>query len=427
MYSISVIDRNNLGFAYVAGMQTDLGLQTGDRYTIIVMTFFVTYILCELPSNLILPKAGPANWLSFIGVSFGVVLIGMGFVRQWWALMMCRLLLGALEAGFLPGCTYLITCWYTRFDVGKRLACFWLLQVVCSGLAAIFAYVLSLLGGRHGLNGWSWIFIIEGTITCAVCILGWFILIDFPAKATDFLNAREMKTVVDMINEDRGDAEPDEITGRRLLHHMKDWKIYVWGFSFLSVTVPGYAYNYFLPIILRNGMGYSTTESQLLSAPPYIAAAIMCYVSGWLGDKYHLRGPIVIIHQICTLIGVILTVYGGSNAVRYFGAFLGITALNFCIPGLLTFQANNITSHSKRALVSVTCTVGGALGGIIASVSFKSSETPRYPTGVWVSVAVTLVSIFNIALMNLYFARQNKKVRQGKLQLEGIDGWLYTL
>lgn len=52
------------------------------------------------------------------------------------------------------GCTYLITCWYTRFEVGKRLATFWLVSVVLNAFAAIFAYALTLLDGSYGLNGW---------------------------------------------------------------------------------------------------------------------------------------------------------------------------------------------------------------------------------------------------------------------------------
>jgi MFS family permease len=118
----------------------------------------------------VLPKIGPANWLAFLGVSFGAILIGTAFVESWGTLALCRVLLGITEAGFLPGlsqnrkctprlsqvlgCTYLITCWYTRFEVGKRLSGFWILAVLASGFSAILAYVLTLLSGKGGLNGW---------------------------------------------------------------------------------------------------------------------------------------------------------------------------------------------------------------------------------------------------------------------------------
>ncbi|ETN39115.1 uncharacterized protein HMPREF1541_05337 [Cyphellophora europaea CBS 101466] len=427
MYSISLVDRTNLGLALVAGMEEDLGLHIGNRYTIIVMVFFVAYIIFEIPSNLILPKAGAANWLSFLGVSFGAILIGMGFTKSWGTMALCRALLGILEAGFLPGCTYLITCWYQRFEVGKRLAAFWILSVLTGGFSAIFAYVLTLLSGKAGLNGWSWIFIIEGAITCAVCIGGWFIIIDFPSKIKTFLTPEEKQFVIDRINNDRGDAVEDKITPAKILYHLKDWRLYFWGINLMACTLPGYAYSYFLPVILRAGMGYSTTQSQLLSAPPYVLAAVITYISGTLGDKYHIRGPIIAVHQLLTSIGMIITAYGGSNGFRYFGAFLGIGFLQYCVPGVLTYQANNITSHSKRAVASATCIIGGGVGGIAAGVAFKSSESPAYTTGIWTTFAISMLSISLIIIMDIWFWKCNKAVDRGERQNEGRAGWHYTL
>jgi MFS family permease len=103
-------------------MGTDLDLQIGDRYTIVLVLFFPTYFLLELPSNIVLRKVGSANWLAFIAVSWGAVMIGQGFVESWISLAICRVLLGAFEAGFFPGCVYLITCWYRRYETQKRYA-----------------------------------------------------------------------------------------------------------------------------------------------------------------------------------------------------------------------------------------------------------------------------------------------------------------
>jgi len=101
-------------------MDQDLALYIGERYTIALVMFFPTYFLLELPSNIVLRKVGSANWLSFIALSWGAVMIGQGFVKSWISLTICRVLLGAFEAGFFPGCVYLITCWYKRYEVQKR-------------------------------------------------------------------------------------------------------------------------------------------------------------------------------------------------------------------------------------------------------------------------------------------------------------------
>ncbi|KAJ0304632.1 hypothetical protein Brms1b_011173 [Colletotrichum noveboracense] len=167
------------------------------------------------------------------------------------------------------------------------------------------------------------IFIIEGAITVIVCAIGWFIIIDFPTQAGKFLKPAEQEFIIARINQDRGDAEEDKIDGAKILYHLKDWRLYFWAFNLMASTLPGYAYSYFLPIILRNGMGFSSTQAQLLSAPPYVLAAIMAYISGWLGDRYKMRGPIIAVHQALTAVGMLITVYGKANGARYFGAFLG--------------------------------------------------------------------------------------------------------
>ena len=118
-------------------MGADLALNVGDRYTIALVMFFPTYFLFELPSNIVLRKIGSANWLAFIALSWGAVMVGQGFVRSWQTLTVCRALLGFFEAGFFPGCkycrrqgdwgsalmrigVYLITCWYKRREMQKR-------------------------------------------------------------------------------------------------------------------------------------------------------------------------------------------------------------------------------------------------------------------------------------------------------------------
>lgn len=117
-------------------MGRDLQLTVGERYSIISAIFFAPYIVFELPSNIVLRKVGCRIWLSTIVILWGGVMLGMGFLTDWTQLAACRVLLGLLEAGFFPGCVYLIQCWYTRFETQKRLALFYLTAMVISGVSA---------------------------------------------------------------------------------------------------------------------------------------------------------------------------------------------------------------------------------------------------------------------------------------------------
>jgi MFS family permease len=107
------------------------------------------------------------------------------------------------------------------------------------------------------------------------------------------------------------------------LHHLKDWKLYCWAFLIFSAVVPGFSYNFYTPLILRQGMGFSASQSQLLTAPPFVFAAIITFLSSLISDKFHLRGPVLIVHHTLTITGMFITAYVKNPAARYFGVFLG--------------------------------------------------------------------------------------------------------
>lgn len=113
LYCVSLMDRTNLGAANIAGMAKELTL-VGDRYSIVSLVFFTTYIVFQPPSTIIVRWLGPRIHLAGITVLWGTLMIGMGFVTQWDQLAALRVVLGILEAGFFPSCVYLLSTWYTR-------------------------------------------------------------------------------------------------------------------------------------------------------------------------------------------------------------------------------------------------------------------------------------------------------------------------
>ncbi len=102
LYCVSLMDRTNTGIAVVAGMGVDLVL-IGNRYSIIVLLFFITYVLLQPPATVVLRKVGPRIFLPSITLLWGITMICFGFVREWVDLIPLRLILGVFEAGFFPG------------------------------------------------------------------------------------------------------------------------------------------------------------------------------------------------------------------------------------------------------------------------------------------------------------------------------------
>jgi MFS family permease len=126
---------------------------TVSRYSVVTLVFFTTYIVFQPPATVIVRYLGPRSFLSFIVVAWGAVMIGMGFAHTFEALAALRVVLGVLEAGFFPSCVYLLSTWYSRYDIGKRYSVFYILGSLASACAGILAYGLMQLKGRQGLNG----------------------------------------------------------------------------------------------------------------------------------------------------------------------------------------------------------------------------------------------------------------------------------
>ncbi|KAL6150576.1 hypothetical protein ACJQWK_00448 [Exserohilum turcicum] len=329
MYCVSLMDRTNLGVAMVAGMGVDLKL-TSERYSTVVLLFFITYVALQPPATVVLRKLGPKLFLPSIVVIWGAVMIAFAFVKEWTTLIPLRLLLGIFEAGFFPGSAYLLSCWYKRYELQKRNTFFFLIGMLSSAFSGILGYLFSLLNGYGfqaaewlGLSGWRWIFMLQGIITVAIGLVGWYYIVDFPELAAKpskiqkkFLEQDEVDFVVARIQQDRHDVVAEEFNLRKYLAGSLDLK--VWGFAliYMFTTTITYAIAYFLPIILKDGMGFSVAASNCLVAPPYVFAGFVMMGLAWAGDKYQVRSPWVIANGVLALIGLPMIGFSKNFGVR---------------------------------------------------------------------------------------------------------------
>ncbi|KAF9560253.1 MFS general substrate transporter [Agrocybe pediades] len=426
LYAIALIDRGNMGIARTAGMATDLKLTVGERYSISSMIYFVPYTILQIPSNIVLRLLGARLWLTICVVGWGAAQLGMGFVPTWGYLVLCRILLGIFEAGFFPALVFIITTWYKRHEVQKRLALFYMSSMLVTSFSSIFAYVLTLMKGLGGLNGWQWIFVMEGLITILLGVLVWFFIPDFPDKST-FLNEEERKMILDRVEADRGDSVPDKMTTQKLIKHLKDPLVWAFAYMFMASTVPAYAIGFFITIILA-GMGYSTTDALLLTAPPGIVALISVYVFAWLSDRTKLRAPWLAAQNVMCIIGLAVAAYSELNAARYVGLFLVNMGASGCVPGVLAYSSNNITSHTKRSVQSATIIAAGGIGGILATTLYQEKDYPKYIPGMWSTIGFQLGMLAMLGVTSFVLHRRNTLRRAGKIgPLEGQEDFYYTL
>lgn len=244
--------------------------------------------------------------------------------------------------------------------------------------------------GLANLNGWSWIFIIEGILASFIGAIGYWTLVEFPDRAKGawtFLSDQEIDYITAKVDNDRGDTNPPPFSLKKFLHGGTD--ICTWAYAMMAFdnscvvygklsfgrkvtsTNHGSALAYFMPIILKENMGFDLARSQTLVAPPYVFAAIVMFASGWLGDRLRMRGPIIIGLMVMSIIGVALMGFAKQAGVRYFGVFLTNAGANSAVPVVMSLQANNIRGQWKRAFCSASFVGFNGIGGIAGGLVFR--------------------------------------------------------
>lgn len=429
LYAFSLIDRTNIGNARIEGMNAELKLNVGERYSIALLVFFPTYALFEIPGTLLFRRCRPRYFIGVIGVAWGAVTLGMGFSKNWQTLTALRAVLGALEASYFPGAVYLIAQYYCRGELQKRMSLFYGAGVAASGVSSIMAYGLARIGPRYGLNPWRWIYLCQGAITVALAILCAFTVVDFPtSRRNRFLSERDHARMLYRIEKDRADVEVDTVTVRKVCSYLLEWKIWLFSLMFMCCTVTSYALSFFLPTLLLLKLRFKLVEAQCLAAPPYIFAIILAMTSAYFSDRIKRRIPFMILHSTLCIIGLALLYAprGVPAAVQYFGVFLVASGTNANIPFVLTLAQNNIHTSSRKATYAAMTVSGGAVGGVFGSLVFYAKSAPAYRPGMLACICCNLFIISAAIFLNFLFERRNKRQEQGEV-LEGKPGFRYVL
>lgn len=139
----------------------------------------------QIPSNMLLTRIRPGIYLSACAMIWSILSACTAAVNNHAQLLAVRFLLGLAEASFFPGAVYVLSSWYTRRELARRITSLYAALCIamgCSGLIA--AAVFSNLEGTMGLAGWQWLFIIESVTGAFFACLGPFLIPDFPTSNT---------------------------------------------------------------------------------------------------------------------------------------------------------------------------------------------------------------------------------------------------
>ncbi|KAG9255500.1 major facilitator superfamily domain-containing protein [Emericellopsis atlantica] len=413
LYLLSFLDRVNIGNARLYGMEEDLGL-VGDQYQIAVSVLFVTYLLSELPSNLVIKKFTPSRWIAFITTSWGVVATLTGITQNFAGLVACRLVLGALEGGLFPGLTIYLTMFYTKRELALRIGYLFVSAAIAGSMGGLLAYAIGFMDGVAGLRGWRWIIIIEGlpTAMLGISVLWW--LADTPDSAK-YLSTEEKELIDLRMRRQVGHTKSSDLMHKEDVYAgLKDWKIWLMCFGQFGADIILYGYSTFLPTII-NGLGdWSRAQVQALTIPCYALGAISYLVVAYLSDKTQRRALFAVGSGLVGAVGYAILVSPVGGNVKYFGCFLVAAGLYVIVGIPLAWLPSNNPRYGKRTVATgLQLTIGNA-AGIPAPFLYRNDQGPRFVTGHAVSMAFIAIAASIYLLMWWWFRRQNQRKMNGE-------------
>jgi len=358
LYIVAYLDRINVGFAALQ-MNQALGF-SATTYGFGAGIFFLSYVLFEIPSNVILARIGARRWIARIMITWGLVSTGMMFVRGAAGFYTLRFLLGLAEAGFFPGIIFYLTKWFPVRDRAGTIATFMTATLTAGVIGApISGALLSVHGG--GLAGWQWLFLIEGLPAVVLGVVVLFVLPDGPETAR-WLSVEERGAILAEVRADESGQHGSHTLGGALSNG-RVWLIAVIHFCLIAITL--YGIGFWMPQMLKTASRGTDFEVGLLAAIPYAAGAVAMVLAGRHSDRTGERRWHVAIAAATCATGLVLTTLAGGTFTLVASlslAMIGLASIFGPFWALATVAARGVGAAAAIALINAVGNIGGFVG-----------------------------------------------------------------
>jgi ACS family tartrate transporter-like MFS transporter len=360
LYIIAYLDRANVAFAKLR-MGEALGFSE-EVFGFGIGVFFIGYLFLEIPGALLVERWSARKWFARILITWGLISAGMAFVKTPAQFYWMRFFLGVAEAGFFPGIIVYFSHWFVQSDRSRALS--WLLVAVPFSLA-LGAPVSSLLLDVEwfSLDGWQWLFIVEGlpAVLLGVIVLACFT--DRPRDAKWLTRAERDHLENELAAEAAAKESVQKVGMWQALRLPAVWLLAV---GVMIGNSGGYAMTFWLPTTVKNLSGGSDQMTLLYSGIYYACGIASVLVSGWSADrsgdrKWHAVGGMIAtgLFLLCS------TIPGQGFATQMI--WLCLTALGafFWIAPFWTLPSLTLTASAAAAatgLINMGANLAGYAG-----------------------------------------------------------------
>jgi len=354
-------------------------------------------------------------------VGWGAMALFQCAAHNFAGMLVIRLLLGAFEAGFFAGVVFYLTLFYTRGELGFRIALFFgsaLLAGAFSGLISFGVFQI-----QHSIPGWKWLFIIEGVMTVVIALIAFWWLPATPQSAW-FLNEAEREVAKRRTLRDLSSAGSHEFNIRECFEEWKTWKMFLWCIIAFTYPIAFSTTSNFLPQIVQR-LGYSVIKTNLWTVAPNAVGFCVLLCITYSSDYFRERTFHIVLALCISLVGLIILAtidVVHNKAVAYFACFM--LASGAYIPSCLvhSWHNNNNLNENARAATTGLMVGLGNLGGIVSAATFRQQYAPKYvPTLAATACANVTCIVFTLWLGGWMKMENRRRDKQQGVKVRAED------
>ena len=395
LFMVAFIDRVNVGFAKLE-MGTSLGFDS-EIFGFGAGIFFFGYFIFEIPGSYLVEVWSARKWLARIIVTWGLVCVLTGFIETANQFYIARFLLGVAEAGFFPGVIVYLSHWFRYQDRAKAIAMFMAAVPVANIIGAPISGLI--LGFDWlGLEGWRWVFVLEGVPALILGIVTLFYLTDRP-KDAKWLTDEQKNWLSTELEKER--LARRNTSRQSVWKAVTDRKVILLTLTYFFGVTAAYGFNFWLPTIVK-AFGFSNLETALITALPYIGALGIMLLIGWSSDRsqerrWHTAVPLAFVST-----GLFLgATFSGSNTVLAMAMFcVACAGLYSYLPAFWAMPGLFLTEAAAAVSIGLINSVGN-LGGFFGPyvVGYLDKQTGSHYFGiVYLSISALIAAMLALTL-----------------------------
>lgn len=453
VYFFSQLDKHNLGQAHARDFDADLHLK-GNQFAGLLSIYFPCYLILHYISGIFLAQLRPRRLIPTTVLWCGVTTFCLTFCTNFTQMALGRLLLGMFEGSLSPCITILFASWYPMEKIATRLMLLHLASPISGLVGACVTAGFYQLDGMDGLQGWQWMFCVEGITTILISFPGYWLLPNLVEQDGDrFKMEKERQeqreesrvpNLVKILQNCRPSSFPvlqpfqrkkwishlhrqsgplrrlNDFTWYQVLRPFTELKIYLYSITAASSQVASSNIANFGPMIIKE-MGYEGAKINLLSAGPLALSVFIMLICAILADRKGMRSLLLLPCLLLITIGQSLIFFDiHSKSVTYGAMYLIAGFSGPCNTLITVWCAGNIGPQYTKMATLALCLLSHTAATLISVNLFPPTDAPLFWHAHLAGMICIIIAIVSASLLTLVLWYENHK-REKRFPIKSID------